>query len=65
MTESINGTSVHFKIEGEGKQKALLLHGWGCNMSMMEPVADALVQTHTVMLVDFPGHGESGRPGGA
>lgn len=62
MTESINGTSVHFKIEGEGKQKALLLHGWGCNMSMMEPVADALVQTHTVMLVDFPGHGESGRP---
>lgn len=62
MTESINGTTVHFQIEGKGKQKVLLLHGWGCDMSMMKPVADALVQTHTVMLVDFPGHGGSGRP---
>lgn len=62
MKECINGVSVHYTIEGKGKQKVLLLHGWGCDMSLMQPVADALTQTHTVMLIDFPGHGESGRP---
>ena len=62
MKENINGVSVHYRVEGEGKSKVLLLHGWGCDMSMMQPVADALKQTHSVLLVDFPGHGQSGRP---
>jgi pimeloyl-ACP methyl ester carboxylesterase len=29
---------------------------------MMQPVADALKTDHTTLLIDFPGHGESGRP---
>ena len=62
MTEEINGTAVHYRILGEGKNKVLLLHGWGCDMSLMQPVADALTETHQVLLIDFPGHGKSGRP---
>ena len=31
-------------------------------MKMMQPVADALKNDHTVLAVDLPGHGESGRP---
>ena len=62
MKETINGACVHYKLEGEGRHNVLLLHGWGCDMKMMQPVADSLKQSHRVMLVDFPGHGESGRP---
>lgn len=62
MKEVINGTEMHYCISGEGKEKVLLLHGWGCSMKMMEPVAEALTKTHRTLLVDFPGHGESGRP---
>lgn len=62
MKEIIYNTQIHYRLEGIGKERVVLLHGWGCDMNMMKPVADALVQTHQVLLVDFPGHGESGRP---
>lgn len=62
MKRTINGTEVSYRIEGEGENRVLLLHGWGCSMELMQPVADALKQDHQVLLLDFPGHGESGRP---
>lgn len=62
MTENLNGTPIEYEIMGGGNGKVILLHGWGCDMSMMQPVADALKDEHQVMLVDFPGHGKSGRP---
>ena len=62
MKEIIKGTEVHYRIEGSGEHKVVLLHGWGCDLKMMLPVAEELSQTHQVLLVDFPGHGESGRP---
>lgn len=62
MKENINGTEICYRIEGEGKSRVLLLHGWGCDMKMMQPVADALKTDHQTMMIDFPGHGESGRP---
>ena len=62
MNEIINGTEIHYRISGTGKRRVLLLHGWGCDMKMMQPVAEALENDHQVLLVDFPGHGESGRP---
>ena len=62
MKEKIKNTEIHYRLEGNGESRVVLLHGWGCDMKMMAPVADALAQTHQVLLVDFPGHGESGRP---
>ena len=62
MKEIINGTEISYRTEGEGASKVLLLHGWGCDKSMMQPVADALKTDHMTMTIDFPGHGESGRP---
>lgn len=62
MKENVNGTEISYRIEGEGKNRVLILHGWGCDMKMMQPVADALKNDHQILLVDFPGHGESGRP---
>jgi len=62
MTEIVQGTKVHYRILGERGSRVVLLHGWGCDMSTMQPVADALKNGHRILLVDFPGHGESGRP---
>ena len=62
MTENIHGTQVSYEIMGEGNNRVLLLHGWGCDKSMMQPVADALKNEHRLLLPDFPGHGKSGRP---
>ena len=62
MKETVNGAEIRYRITGEGKGRVLLLHGWGCDISMMQPVADALADTHTCLLIDLPGHGESGRP---
>ena len=62
MTESIKRTTVHYEILGEQGSRVLLLHGWGCDLSMMRPLGEALAREHTVLLIDFPGHGESGRP---
>ena len=62
MTETICGASVHYRTEGAGESRVVLLHGWGCDMKMTQPVADALKEDHQVLLLDFPGHGESGRP---
>ena len=62
MKENVNGTEIHYRIEGEHGSRVLLLHGWGCDMKLMQPVADALKTDHSTLLIDFPGHGESGRP---
>lgn len=62
MKEKINGTEIAYRIEGEGENRVLLLHGWGCDMKLMQPVADALKTDHRTLAVDFPGHGESGKP---
>ena len=54
MKENINGTQVHYKLTGQGKTRVMLLHGWGCDLHLMEPVANALAETHQILLVDFP-----------
>ena len=62
MTENLNGAQVNYEILGEGNSRVVLLHGWGCDTSLMHPVADALKYDHQILLLDFPGHGKSGRP---
>ena len=56
------GVKVHYTLCGEGSKRVVLLHGWGCAIKLMQPVADALKQDMQVLCIDFPGHGESGRP---
>ena len=62
MTENLHGTRGSYEIQGEGTSRVILLHGWGCDQNLMQPVANALKDDHQVLLVDFPGHGKSGRP---
>ncbi len=62
MIRSIDGVQVHYETGGTGSEKVLLLHGWGCDIRLMKPVADALHDRFQTLCPDFPGHGESGRP---
>lgn len=62
MGKMICGTSIHYELTGSGARRVVLLHGWGCDISLMKPVADVLSQDMTVLSIDFPGHGKSGRP---
>ena len=62
MTETIHQVQIHFERFGTGKQKVLLLHGWGCDCSFMRPVADNLKDQYQVLIPDFPGHGKSDEP---
>ncbi len=45
-----------------GAKVVVLLHGWGQNIAMMKPVGDALQQDFRVVIIDFPGFGESSEP---
>ena len=62
MTEIICGTEVNYQLLGEGSSRVLLLHGWGCDISLMRPVGEALAAEHRILMIDLPGHGKSGRP---
>lgn len=62
-TLEINGISSCYKREGKGKSAFVLLHGWGQNKEMFDPMFTFLAsQKKTVISVDFPGFGASGEP---
>lgn len=62
MFADTKGTRIYYEIHGERGDRVVLLHGWGCSVKLMENLCSALEQDHRVMLIDFPGHGQSGRP---
>lgn len=62
MTKNICGTEVSYTLQGSGKGKLLLLHGWGCDGRLMQSVASAFADRFQILIPDFPGHGNSGKP---
>ncbi len=50
--------SVYKEISGEGKE-IVLMHGWGCDLRHMQPIADLLVSNYRVTNIDLPGRGKS------
>ena len=61
MKIDVNGVTAHVVQKGSGRD-VLLLHGWGCSTALFTAVQDALCDVMRVTAIDFPGHGESGRP---
>lgn len=57
-----NGATFHYELTGQGSSRVVLLHGWGCEIGLMKPVADFLSADMQVLSLDFPGHGQSSRP---
>lgn len=46
----------------ENAQSLIFLHGWGQNISMMKPIADAFSDEYDIVIIDLPGHGQSDEP---
>ncbi|KPU26475.1 alpha/beta hydrolase [Caloranaerobacter sp. TR13] len=61
MKINIDGLTINYKCEGEGKN-ILLLHGWGGNIDSFLPVYNHLKNRFRVYAIDFPGFGESQQP---
>ena len=61
MKIKINDVDVNYIQYGEGKD-ILLLHGWGQNIQMMQPIGDRFSDKFRITILDFPGFGLSGEP---
>ena len=49
---------LHTETQGQGPE-LVLLHGWGMNAAVWQPVADELSERYRITLVEMPGHGGS------
>jgi pimeloyl-ACP methyl ester carboxylesterase len=59
---TINSIEINEKIQGEG-QSLLMLHGWGANIKLLQPLADKLVPFgYKIYMLDLPGFGNSVDP---
>ena len=61
MLTKINGYTIHYEQLGSGPD-LLLLHGWGYDLTLLMPLAQALAPSFRVTLADMPGHGLSPEP---
>lgn len=61
MLIKVRNINVNYKQYGKGDD-VVLLHGWGQNIQMMEPLGDHLKDKHRVTIIDLPGFGLSEEP---
>ena len=61
MFVEVNGQKVHFKVSGQGRDM-VLLHGWGANLSLMNPLHKHFERYFRTFSVDLPGFGLSDQP---
>lgn len=64
MFLDLDGVSVHYEAEGDGKP-VVLLHGWGASVASVRPIFDRLLPDHAVYALDLPGFGRSAAPSSA
>ena len=62
MKINIEGQNVEYIKKGEGSNKILLLHGWGCNIATFNVITEYISTFMEVYVIDFPGFGKSDEP---
>jgi pimeloyl-ACP methyl ester carboxylesterase len=61
-TITINDIEIAERVEGEG-EALLLLHGWGANIGLVWPLAEAMIKHgYRCYALDMPGFGKSPEP---
>jgi pimeloyl-ACP methyl ester carboxylesterase len=61
MYIKLKDTDINYVQYGNGKD-IILLHGWGQNIHMMEPIGKQLMNDFRITIIDLPGFGESPEP---
>lgn len=64
MQIRIRNININYIQYGSGSD-VVLLHGWGQNIAMMNPLGENLKKNYRITILDFPGFGESDEPGEA
>lgn len=62
MITNIKDIDINYIQYGKGKKNIVLLHGWGQNIEMMNPIGSKLENIATITVIDLPGHGKSSEP---
>lgn len=63
MIKKIKGINVNYINYGnKERQSIVLLHGWGQNIQMMEPLGNPFSDNYNIIIVDLPGFGQSEEP---
>lgn len=63
MKKRIMDVDVNYKFLDIGEKITLvLLHGWGQNIEMMEPIASRFQNKYNTLIIDLPGFGKSSEP---
>ena len=63
MQKKIMDTNINFTFTDNKKEITLvLLHGWGQNIEMMEPIAKPYKNHFNILIIDLPGFGKSSEP---
>lgn len=61
MRLEVAGVDIHYEQHGAGAD-VVLLHGWQCDRTLWRSLIEALAPHCRVTAIDFPAHGQSGRP---
>lgn len=61
MKIKVKDININYIQYGEGKD-IILLHGWGQNIEMMQPLGNPLSKKYRITIIDFPGFGDSEEP---
>ena len=61
MIKKIKDININYTQYGKGKD-IVLLHGWGQNIQMMDPLGKNLCDNFKITILDFPGFGSSEIP---
>ncbi|MBO6148579.1 MAG: alpha/beta hydrolase [Lachnospiraceae bacterium] len=62
MEINIDNYSINYKMSGGGEACAVVLQGWGTELSIYDSVAAALSDRYRVVQLDLPGFGRSDEP---
>lgn len=58
---AFEGVPIHYESYGQGSEALVFIHGWTCDLTFWRGQAP-LYRNHRALLIDLPGHGESGKP---
>ncbi|MGH9658279.1 MAG: alpha/beta fold hydrolase [Bryobacteraceae bacterium] len=58
----LDGAKVHYQSLGKGDTAVVFIHGWTCDGTFWRLQTPAVAPRRRALLVDLPGHGQSGKP---
>lgn len=63
MQTKIMNANINYKFKDINSDTTIvLLHGWGQNIQMMEPIASKYEDKYNTLIIDLPGFGQSSEP---